>query len=139
MIVACGCGGPRARVDVRRVRIVAAGLTWRTIAIEVAPRTISRGNLADLDAPAQGERFGLLARLGGTDIEHIVSSDAPDAAPYDQDHDEWVLLCAGTAVLEIAGERTALVAGDWLVLPARTPHRVLATGGGARWIAVHVR
>lgn len=105
----------------------------------MALRTITRGNLADVDAPAQGERFALLARLGGTDIEHIASSDAPDPAPYDQDHDEWVLLCAGTAVLEIAGERTELVAGDWLVLPAHTPHRVISTGGGARWIAVHVR
>jgi hypothetical protein len=114
-------------------------MIWRTIAREVAPRTIPRGNLADVDAPASGERFALLARLGGTDIEHIASSDAPDSAPYDQDHDEWVLLCAGTAVLEIAGERTALVAGDWLVLPAHTPHRVISTAGGARWIAVHVR
>lgn len=105
----------------------------------MAPCTIPRGNLADVHAPQAGERFALLARLGGTDIEHIVSSGTPGTEPYDQDHDEWVLLCAGTAVLEIAGERTELAAGDWLVLPAHTPHRVLATSPGARWIAVHVR
>lgn len=104
----------------------------------MALRTIPRGNLADVDVPDRGERFTVLARLGGTSIEHITSSDTPDATPYDQDHDEWVLLCEGTAVLEIAGERAELVAGDWLVLPAHTPHRVLATSPGARWIAVHV-
>jgi cupin 2 domain-containing protein len=89
--------------------------------------------------PTEGERFVELARIGGTTIETIVSSAEPDTQPYDQPHDEWVVLLEGTAELEVAGERTSLVAGDSLLLPAHTPHRLLATSAGARWLAVHVR
>ena len=95
-------------------------------------------NLSDAgEAPAQGERFVELARLGNTTIETIVSSADPSTEIYDQPHDEWVLLLGGTAELEVAGARVSLRAGDWLLLPAHTPHRVLGTSDGARWLAVH--
>jgi cupin 2 domain-containing protein len=57
---------------------------------------------------------------------------------YDQTQDEWVVLLEGEAELEVAGRHVRLRAGDWLVLPAHTSHRVLATSAGARWLAVHV-
>lgn len=80
-----------------------------------------------------------LGRIGGTTIETILSSSDPDTHLYDQPHDEWVVLLEGTAELDVDGERMSLVGGDWLLLPARTPHRLLATSAGARWLAVHVR
>ncbi len=97
-------------------------------------------NLSDAgDAPAHGERFVELARLGNTTIETIVSSASPGTELFDQPHDEWVVLLTGTAELEVEGARFSLGAGDWLLLPAHTRHRVLATSDGARWLAVHAR
>ncbi len=98
-----------------------------------------RGTLPDAAAPDHGERFVELARLGGTTIEHIVSSTRPDDTEQDQPRDEWVVLLHGTAELEVGGTHVSLTSGQWLLLPAHTRHRVLATSEGARWLAVHVR
>jgi quercetin dioxygenase-like cupin family protein len=96
-----------------------------------------RGTLGDDPPPATGERFTELARLGTTLVEHIVSSAAPDASEQVQDHDEWVALLAGGATLAVDGMRVELRPGDWIVLRAGTPHRVLRTEPGSRWLAVH--
>ena len=45
---------------------------------------------------------------------------------------------AGAAVLEVAGERVALDAGQWLFLPAGCAHTVLETEPGTSWLAVHL-
>jgi quercetin dioxygenase-like cupin family protein len=98
-----------------------------------------RGHLAPASAaPATGEQIDVLVRRGGAVIEHILSSAAAEPADYDQDHDEWVLVVEGSATLDVDGERVDLAAGDWLLLPARRRHRVLATAAGTRWLAVHL-
>jgi cupin 2 domain-containing protein len=97
-----------------------------------------RGNLFAVDTPQEGEHFAALARLGPVMIERIVSSETPGVEPYDQAHDEWVVLLRGNASMEIAGETSELSAGDYVLLPAHTPHRVLKTSAGALWLAVHV-
>jgi mannose-6-phosphate isomerase-like protein (cupin superfamily) len=89
------------------------------------------------DIPRSGEAFHQLARLGTTRIEHIVSSDSPETSPQRQAWDEWVLVLAGTAVLEVDGSSVHVGVGDWLLLPADTPHRVLQTESGTHWLAVH--
>lgn len=94
------------------------------------------GRLAN-DVPPRGEAFHPLARVGTARIEHIVSSDTPDTSLQRQDHDEWVLVLAGRAVLEVDGSSMGVGAGDWLLLPAGTAHRVLRTEAGTRWLAVH--
>lgn len=99
---------------------------------------LQRGNLYAGEQPAQGELFKTLAKLRHVKIERIVSSDQPDPALQDQPQDEWVALLRGKATLEVAGETVELTEGDYLVLPAHTPHRVLATSAGALWLAVHV-
>lgn len=99
---------------------------------------LTRGNLfVDSDPPADGERFDTLATVPGARLERIVSSASPDSAPYDQDHDEWVVLLRGEAELDVAGQDVRLGAGDWLLLRAQTRHRVLSTSPGAVWLAVH--
>lgn len=90
------------------------------------------------DVPATGEVFQELARIGRVTIERIVSSDQPETQLYDQAQDEWVVLLRGEASLEVAGKVSRLLAGDSLLLPAHTPHRVLETSRGATWLAVHV-
>ena len=97
------------------------------------------GRLLDgSDAPTTGELVGQLAQLGDVVIEQILSGQLDEAVDYDQDHDEWVVLLAGAAELEVDGERLSLEPGDWLVLPRGTPHRLLRTTRGASWLAVRV-
>jgi cupin 2 domain-containing protein len=100
---------------------------------------LQRGNLYDGEQPAQGELFKTLVKLRNVKIERILSSDRPDQALMDQPQDEWVVLLRGTASLEIGGETVQLSEGDYLALPAHTPHRVLASSAGALWLAVHVQ
>jgi mannose-6-phosphate isomerase-like protein (cupin superfamily) len=89
------------------------------------------------DIPHEGEAFHQLACLGTTRIEHIVSSDTPETSLQRQTLDEWVLVLAGRAVLEVDGSSVGVGAGDWLLLPAGTPHRVVQTESGTHWLAVH--
>ena len=100
---------------------------------------MSVGNLfADADPPDTGERFSPLYSAPGVTIERIVSSLRPEGGEYDQPHDEWVVLLRGDAELEVAGQTRTLRAGDYVLLPAHTKHRVLRTSHGALWLAVHM-
>ena len=56
---------------------------------------------------------------------------------YLQDHDEWVVLLAGGATVDVDGESAS--PNDWLVLPARVPHRLVRTEQGTVWLAVTPR
>lgn len=97
------------------------------------------GNLfIDAKPPAEGERFETLLKHRNLVVERIVSSSAIRPAEYVQTQDEWVLLLEGEAVLEVAGVRHELRAGDYLFLPAGVPHTVLSTSQGALWLALHL-
>ncbi len=106
------------------------------------PRT---GNLfANLPGPATGEIFEELLRLelpaGRIWIERIVSSATPELILYDEPQSEWVILLQGEAGLWVAGEERILVCGDYLFIPAHTPHRVVETSAepSCIWLAVHI-
>lgn len=97
------------------------------------------GNLFDdVVPPSRGERFDVLLKHRNLVVERIISSSDITPSEYVQEQDEWVLLVQGTAVLDIAGEPKALKAGDYVFLPARTPHTVLSTSQGAMWLALHL-
>lgn len=100
-----------------------------------------RSKLPDVSRAEATE--GLAAMRGGlTVVERIVSGgqSSPPGFWYDQEWDEWIMVVAGAAELEFenpaAEER--LVAGDWLLIPARVRHRVRSTEDGTIWLAVHV-
>ena len=100
---------------------------------------IERGRLLDSSAaPATGERVQAVAGLGAVRVEQILSGDLVAPADYCQDHDEWVVLLAGAARLEVAGEPLDMGRGDWVLLPAGTPHRLVRTEPGTNWLAVHL-
>ncbi len=40
--------------------------------------------------------------------------------------------------MEVDGERLDLVAGDWLLLPAVTPHRLVSTKPSTSWLPIHL-
>ena len=71
-------------------------------------------------------------------IERILSSARIDSGEYQQEQDEWVVLLEGHARLEVRGQALALTRGDYVFLPAGTPHRVIEVSEGALWLAVHL-
>ena len=74
-------------------------------------------------------------------LERIVSRGCPtpDGQWYDQQQDEWVMLAAGSAVLEIENsDALELQAGDHLLIPARGRHRVARVSRDAVWLALHL-
>lgn len=100
---------------------------------------VVRGRLLSPDsAPATGEQTVELARVHNLAVEQILSGALDEPVDYDQDQDEWVLLLDGAAELEVAGERVDLLPGDWVLLPARTPHRLVRNKQGTNWLAVHL-
>lgn len=99
--------------------------------------------LADLPDASGGEVVTPLLTRPGVRLERIVSAGqaTPAETPYDQSEDEWVTLLAGEAGLWIDGEgERRLVAGDTVMLPARTRHRVTwtSTDPPAVWLALHL-
>lgn len=97
------------------------------------------GNLyEDALPPATGERFDTLLMHNGLVIERIVSTSKIESKQYVQEQDEWVVLLTGEAQLDVAGRQVSLRAGDYLFLPARTPHTVLRVSDRALWLAVHL-
>ncbi len=98
---------------------------------------MTHGRLAAPDlAPARGETTIPVATAAGFTVEQILSGRLDGTQAYAQDHDEWVVVHAGTAVLEVGGVEHHLSAGDWWLLPAGTPHRLLRTEPATSWIAV---
>jgi cupin 2 domain-containing protein len=96
-------------------------------------------NLYDNAArPATGERFDVLLAHKNLVIERICSSSDIPLTQYVQAHDEWVLLVQGTAEIEIDGKTESLKSGDYVFLPANTPHCVRNVSEGALWLAVHL-
>ena len=96
----------------------------------------------DLLPHAEEEIFTELVSRKGARIERIVSTgqSTPADKPYNQDHDEWVLLLVGSAGLWIEGEgERNLRPGDYVLIPAHRPHRVTWTAKRKPtvWLAVH--
>jgi cupin 2 domain-containing protein len=88
------------------------------------------------DAPDVGERTEVLAGGHGFTVEQILSGRLDAPQDYVQDHDEWVVVLHGAAVVEVGGVAHELGAGDWWLLPAATPHRLVRTEPGTSWLAV---
>jgi cupin 2 domain-containing protein len=101
---------------------------------------VTRGRLVDGDAaPADGERSVVLARGSGFTVEQILSGRLGAELEFRQDHDEWVMVVEGSAVVEVDGVPYELSRGDWMLLPAGVPHRLVSTVPGTSWVAVRGR
>lgn len=92
---------------------------------------------------AADEVFTTLLARKDVRIERIVSNGqaTPPDAPYDQDHDEWVILLRGAAGLWREGEgECVLHPGDHVHIPAHQRHRVTWTAEDEPtiWLAVHL-
>lgn len=93
--------------------------------------------------PAREVEEGLVTRPG-LRIGRIVSAGqaSPEGFWYDQEEDEFVLLVAGAAGLQIEGEAAPrrLLPGDWVHLPAGFRHRVAWTQADPPtvWLVVYL-
>jgi cupin 2 domain-containing protein len=90
------------------------------------------------------ESFEPLWQRGGLKVERIVSEGhaTPPESWYDQRWDEWVLVLRGGARLLCEGEPPIdLGPGDYVLIPARTRHRVERTDAHQKtiWLAIHAR
>jgi cupin 2 domain-containing protein len=97
------------------------------------------GNLiAGAAAPRSGETFLELLKHRNLLVERIVSSARTTPQCYVQAQDEWVVLLQGEATMDIDGRTETLQSGDYVFLPAGTPHTVQSTSEGALWLAIHL-
>ncbi|MEI6331313.1 MAG: cupin domain-containing protein [Pseudanabaena sp. ELA645] len=91
---------------------------------------------------SQLEKFEQIVSGKNIQIEHIVSTGQTTTSGqwYDQELDEWVILLQGEAELSyVDNMKIKLKAGDYLLIPAHTKHRVEYTSiePACIWLAVH--
>lgn len=97
---------------------------------------VQRGRLLDSTvAPTTGEHSAEIVRVRNVVVEQVLSGRV-EPVDYDQDEDEWAVVLEGSAVLDVDGERVELTKGDWVLLPARMPHRLVHTEPGTSWLTV---
>ena len=92
----------------------------------------------NLPSLSTGEDFSVLLNHKNVVIERIVSSRQPDTKIYNQIQDEWFILLTGKATLKVNEDIVNLQSGDYLFLPAYTPHQVLQTTSNCVWLAIHI-
>jgi cupin 2 domain-containing protein len=84
------------------------------------------------------EFFETLLKRKNIEIKKIVSNTLKTPQTFVQEEDEFVVLLKGCAKIEINGEIKKLKPGDWLFIPAKTPHTLIKTKKIAVWLAVHI-
>jgi cupin 2 domain-containing protein len=91
------------------------------------------------------ELFESIYQRSDIQIERILSKghSTPTGQWYDQAWDEWILLLQGRATLlyQHNEQRWQLTAGDYLLIPAHTLHRVEWTPPDmvTIWLAIHLK
>jgi cupin 2 domain-containing protein len=73
------------------------------------------------------------------EVRQVLSGELEAPVDYLQPDDEWALVVSGSARLEVDDDVLELGPGDWVWLPAGTPHRLLRTEQGTSWVTVHHR
>ena len=91
---------------------------------------------------SRSEKFEQIISGKNIQIERIISTGQTTTSGqwYDQELDEWVILLQGEAELAYADNtRIKLKAGNYLLIPAHTKHRVEYTSiePPCIWLAVH--
>ncbi len=95
------------------------------------------------EKPLADELFETLLVRSNLKLERIISTGqvTPSNKWYQQDTAEWVLLLQGNTKIIIQGQgEHALTAGDYLLIPAHTQHRVSWTDPDqvCVWLALHI-
>jgi cupin 2 domain-containing protein len=96
-------------------------------------------NLLNIDElpPIDNEFFYTLLEKKNVKIKKIISNTLKTPQTFIQKEDEFVVLLKGCAKIEINKEIKKLKAGDYLFIPANTPHTLLKTKNTAIWLAIY--
>ncbi|WP_394176266.1 cupin domain-containing protein [Thalassotalea litorea] len=102
----------------------------------------SKNVFEQLPSGLDSEIFDALYDKAGVKIERIISNgqSSPRQGWYEQEHDEWVMVIQGSAVLGFEdSSKLSLSVGDHVLIPAMLKHKVLATSRtpATIWLAVH--
>lgn len=101
---------------------------------------VRTGRLAPpTSAPDHGEDAIELCGSPAVSVSHILSGRLPAPIAYDQDTDELAVVLGGRAVVDVGGERLEMAAGDWVWLPAHTPHTLVHTDPATSWLTIHAK
>ena len=84
------------------------------------------------------EIFETLLKDKNIEIKKIISNTLKTPQEFCQKEDEFVVLLKGCAKIKINGEIKKLKAGDYLFIPANTPHTLIKTKKIAIWLAIHI-
>ncbi len=84
------------------------------------------------------ESFEKLLSHKNISIERIVSKSFKNGSWMLQNHDEWVVLLKGDALLEFKDRNVSLKSGDYILIKSHEAHRVLNTSESALWLAIHI-
>jgi len=109
------------------------------------PMTKINNIFSDVPDSLVYESFWCILKRGGIEVERIVSKGhvTPAGQWYDQEHDEWVLLLQGEAILLYQNETQPLHLhpGDNFLIPAHCRHRVEWTEPAVEtiWLTIHWR
>jgi cupin 2 domain-containing protein len=97
-------------------------------------------NLFEIDKlpPINNEFFETVLKHKNVTIKKIISNTLKTPQTFNQKEDEFVVLLKGCAKIEINGVVKNLKAGDYLFIPANTPHTLIKTKKTAVWLAVHI-
>lgn len=97
-------------------------------------------NLFEIDKlpPIDNEFFETVLKHKNVTIKKIISNTLKTPQTFNQKEDEFVVLLKGCAKIEINGVVKNLKAGDYLFIPANTPHTLIKTKKTAVWLAVHI-
>lgn len=99
----------------------------------------------NLPQALSAELSTVLVAADNIQIERIISCGqaSPPGFWYDQDRHEWVMVMAGSAILQFEGEPgpRRLGPGDFVNIPAGLRHRVVATDPAevTVWLAIFYR
>jgi cupin 2 domain-containing protein len=90
----------------------------------------------------KSEIFESLVDNANVQIKRIISKGhtSPETGWYDQDHNEWVIVLKGEAVLSFAdGSTVNMKAGDYINIAAHQKHKVQWTDPVIEtiWLAIH--
>jgi len=96
-------------------------------------------NLFEIETlpPEDREFFQTIFKNDKVKIKKIISNTLKTPQTFIQKENEFVILLKGCAKIEINGEIRKLKAGDWLFIPADTPHTLIKTKKTAVWLAVY--
>jgi cupin 2 domain-containing protein len=92
-------------------------------------------------ADGENEKLETLLQMKNITIERILSPPDTVTEIARQPHDEWISILQGSAKLEMNETLHSLYRGDYALIPADTPHRVLTTSHQPHciWLVVHIR